>query len=251
MTENEIDKNWFASTFDDLYPLIYAHRTVESAAPESEFAVQQLAIGPNDRVLDLCCGAGRHLYHLARHTPHVFGLDYSAQLLATAKTALAGKGLLVRGDMRHLPFENAFDAVTNFFTSFGYFLDSRENHAVVEGVARALRPGGRFFIDYLNAEYVETHLQSSSDRTIDGMRIVEERWIDRERDRVNKLTVVFRDNTEITRAMESVRLYTESEMRFLLEGCGLTVERVFGCYSGLAFSADTPRLILIGRKTGA
>ena len=47
------------------------------------------------------------------------GLDYSRELLAAARDALGPEAALVRGDMRALPFDGVFDAVTGFFTSFG------------------------------------------------------------------------------------------------------------------------------------
>ena len=52
------------------------------------------------------------------------------------------------GDMLSLPFEREFDAVYSFFTSFGYFGDD-ENEQVLAGIARALKPGGRFLLDIL------------------------------------------------------------------------------------------------------
>src|SRR5690606_28759768 len=125
-----VDEDWFAHAFDALYPVIYAHRTVEAATAEAAFAIEQLKLCNTCSVLDLCCGNGRHMFHLLKHTPRVFGLDYSPALLAIARKQLAGAGLLLRGDMRAIPFEWVFDALSNFFTSFGYFTYEEENLAV-------------------------------------------------------------------------------------------------------------------------
>ena len=59
------------------------------------------------------------------------------------------KVTFVRGDMRTLRYEHEFDAVLNWFTSFGYF-DSQTNDAVLAGFARALRPGGRLLLEMHN-----------------------------------------------------------------------------------------------------
>jgi SAM-dependent methyltransferase len=52
---------------------------------------------------------------------------------------------LLQGDMREPPFEGRFDALVNWFSSFGYF-DDETNRRVLEGFARALRPGGVLLI---------------------------------------------------------------------------------------------------------
>ena len=115
--DTNIAEDWHQRSFGALYPVLYAHRNVEAAAPEAAFAAQRLGLRPDDRVLDLCCGNGRHMVHLLRHTPRVVGLDYSPDLLALASEQLGNSAGLVRGDMRAVPFGAVFDAVTNFFTS--------------------------------------------------------------------------------------------------------------------------------------
>ena len=44
-----ITRNWFQDTFDSLYPLIYAHRTVDAARAETEFSIAENLILGNHR----------------------------------------------------------------------------------------------------------------------------------------------------------------------------------------------------------
>ena len=243
-----IDETWFESAFDALYPVVYAHRTVEAATTEAAFAIEQLRLGESCSVLDLCCGNGRHMVHLLRHTPHVIGLDYSAALLGFAREHVGPSVSLVRGDMRAIPFVERFDAVANFFTSFGYFQDEGENQAVADGVARALKPGGRFFVDYLNPHHVREHLEPESERESGDLRIVERRWIDNAHGRVNKVTEVFRAGRCINESSESVRLYESAALETLFERAGLRIDAMFGDYTGAPVSPDLPRQILVGER---
>lgn len=247
-TERTVEKDWFAHAFDALYPVVYAHRTVESATAESAFAIEQLGLCKSCSVLDLCCGNGRHMVHLLKHTPHVVGLDYSPDLLGIARKQLGGTGLLLRGDMRSIPFTGAFDALANFFTSFGYFSDESENLAVAQGIARALKPGGRFFVDYLNPAYVRAHLDPESLRVSGEFEIHERRWIDHITNRVNKVTEVKRDGELINRSSESVRLYDRAELLALLDNAGLRMEALYGNYDGDPVREDTPRQIVVGTR---
>jgi len=247
-TDTSIGDDWYQRSFGAVYPVLYAHRSVEAAAPEAAFAAERLGLQSGDRVLDLCCGNGRHMVHLLRHTPRVVGLDYSLDLLSLASEQLGDGAGLVRGDMRALPFGMVFDAVTNFFTSFGYFGAPEENLAVVREVARVLKPMGRFFIDYLNPAHVAATLVPETVREHEGYQITERRWIDGERRRVNKATVVSRDGRMVGRWGESVRLYEEAEFRALLREGGLEIERLFGDYDGAPPSDDRPRLIAVGHR---
>lgn len=245
---SSIDENWYHLSFDSLYPVIYAHRTVETARPEALFSVHATPIKPEDVVLDLCCGMGRHMAHLVKHAARVVGLDYSKDLLGLAQGALGDGALLVRADMRSIPFENTFDVIANYFTSFGYFMREDENLAVIKGLARALKPGGRFFIDYLNRAWTEENLEPRSVRHHSDYEIVEERWIDGENHRINKRTRVQRNGKAIHESGESVKLYTQDEITSLLRRGGLTVNKVYGDYAGASLSSARPRMIIIGTK---
>lgn len=246
--DHTVEKDWFAHAFDALYPVVYAHRTVESATAESAFAIEQLRLCNSCSVLDLCCGNGRHMVHLLKHTPRVVGLDYSPDLLGMARRQLGASGQLVRGDMRAIPFEGAFDALANFFTSFGYFSDEAENLAVAQGIARALKPGGRFFVDYLNPAYVTTHLDPESLRVSGSYEIHERRWIDSANNRVNKCTEVRRGSVVLNRSSESVRLYDRPELLALMDRAGLRVEVLYGNYDGGPVRDDAPRQIVVGTR---
>ncbi|MFM1918831.1 MAG: hypothetical protein RLZZ303_465 [Candidatus Hydrogenedentota bacterium] len=244
----EVGAAWYATAFDALYPLLYAHRSVEAAKAEADFAMRHLRLGHCGKILDLCCGGGRHLIHLSSYCVELVGLDYSRDLLRIANDHLPANVLLTRGDMRHLPFEAAFDAVVNFFTSFGYFEEDSENARVPRQMALALRPGGRFFMDYLNPAHVRANLLSESRREAGNLTVLEERWIDSARSRVNKRTKVLEAGGVRTETFESVRLYSFEEMHALLGASGLVVEQVFGDYDGSPHKATSPRMMFVGSR---
>src|SRR5206468_2649676 len=58
----------------------------------------------------------------------------------------------LQGDMREMAFEEMFDGVFCWNTTFGYFEEDK-NLAVAQRVFRALRPGGMFLIDVLNRDF--------------------------------------------------------------------------------------------------
>ena len=96
-----------------------------------------LAPKPGERILDLGCGDGTLTAEIEAAGADVLGLDISAELLAVARM----KGLSVkRADAHELDYVQEFDAV--FSNAALHWMQAP--HLVIEGVARALRPGGRF-----------------------------------------------------------------------------------------------------------
>src|ERR1041385_5591162 len=161
---------WFASWFDSFhYHKLYANRDDAEAARFLDALIGHLEPRAGARVLDLGCGAGRHSKHLASKGLRVTGMDLAAGSIKEAKRSERARLRFLRHDMR-VPFgRDIFDYVFNFFTSFGYFEDAREHLTVVRNVGRALRPGGRLVLDYLNVRHAEARLTPEEVQEIDGV----------------------------------------------------------------------------------
>ena len=155
MSPIDVDRRWYDGFFEgDWLDLLARERDGERTVAEVDFLVEKLGLEPGARVLDLACGHGRHSLELARRGFRVTGVALSPRSLELAREAAAAEGLdveLVESDMRDLSFDAAFDAAINLFTAFGYFESDDEDRGVLERVARALRTGGAFVIDTLNA----------------------------------------------------------------------------------------------------
>lgn len=99
--------------------------------------VDLLAPQPGERILDLGCGDGALTVDLMKRGANVVGVDRSAEMIRAAITR-GVDARLMSGDA--LTFQGEFDAV--FTNATLHWIP--EADAVIAGVARALRPGGRF-----------------------------------------------------------------------------------------------------------
>ncbi|MBN2289780.1 MAG: class I SAM-dependent methyltransferase [Candidatus Glassbacteria bacterium] len=256
---------WYKKAFGAAYLNVYSHRDDKEAGKAA--AVIRRAMGPLAAgsakggldILDLCCGQGRYSLLLAAEGHRVVGLDLSAELLGIAGSRWESTGAgerknpgrlsLVRADMRRIPFVSAFDLLINMFTSFGYFERDADNQAVLDSAGRALRPGGRFLIDYLNRVQVLDNLVGEDSFENGGYMVRQSRSISPDGLRVEK-TVLVRGRSGEERYRESVRLFTRQEMQRMLERAGLRVEELFGDFDCSAWSPGSPRLILTGYRNG-
>ncbi len=246
------ESNWYETAFDALYLTLYAHRNREDARRAIEFIEREIAPRPEWTALDLCCGAGRHLAELSRLGCAIVGLDLSRPLLGAAASHLREDGLprrLVQASMDAFPFRAAaFDLIVNLFTSFGYFANDERNAAVIAQAGRALKPGGRLLIDFMNAPWVRASLTPRSETiTPTQLRVETRRSIEGSPPRVVKRMRVTgrREEREI---VESVRLFERAELEAMMRGAGLSVEGAWGDFDGRAYGEMAPRCVLVGRK---
>ena len=210
-----IPEQWYVDALGRCTRSSYAHRTAAAAVPEVRFASNAVSLSGDDFVLDLCCGAGRHLASLEGIAHRLVGVDFSPGLLSLAKAQVGAGVCLVRADMRALPFAPCFDVVFSFFTSFGYFMADEDNFQTACELSRVLKRGGRYFLDYLNPLSVEETLKPETVRHVEDFTVIEHRWVDHDAHRVNKRIEVCRDDGVVARTFESVRLYSE-EMESIL-----------------------------------
>jgi SAM-dependent methyltransferase len=233
-------EHWFGEAYLDLYP----HRDDADAARIVQLLTVHGCVRPGVRVLDLACGAGRHIAALTARGVTVVGFDLSMTLLRAAQRR-GGAGL-VRGDMRALALATGrFDLVVNLFTSFGYFAADADHDEVLREVARVLRPGGWFVLDFLNAPAVRRGLVRRDSRQVGGRRVVQERSLSEDGRFVTKTIAL---DGEGRHFLERVRLFERADLEAMLGGAGLHVERAFGDYDGGAPTVESPRLLLVARR---
>jgi SAM-dependent methyltransferase len=228
---------WYVDFFDGHYlrifsPVLPAERT----AAEVNAVVERLGLAPGARLLDLCCGQGRHAVPLAQLGFQVTGLDLSRPLLDRAAALAAGQGRrvgLVEADMRRLPFADAQDEL------------------VLGEVARVLRPGGRFLQELANREaLVRGWHDSDVTRTGDGLVVLQERTLNLRsgRERV-RYTLLGPDGRQTTRE-HAIRLYALTELEAMLGRAGLELLAVHGDLDGGPLELDSSFLVTLSGRAG-
>ncbi|MET0593496.1 MAG: methyltransferase domain-containing protein, partial [Polyangiaceae bacterium] len=243
---------WWDELFGDDFLRTMDRPTDAQIKTEVNFIEESLGVQKGGVVLDLACGAGRHAVEMAVRGYNVVGYDLSLAMLArAADEAHERKQKLnfLHGDMRDMGFEEMFDGIYCWSTSFGYF-DDEKNQLVAQRIHRALRTGGMLLLDLANRDFVTQRQPSLVWFEGDGCICMDEMRVDFITSRLKVKRMVILDDGR-TREMDySIRLYTLHELGRMLHDVGFKVTDVSGhpATPGVFMGADSPRLIVCAER---
>lgn len=245
--------NWFNDVFGEEYFRTLPTDLQSQTERDVKFIHKSLGLQKGARILDLACGFGRHAVELARRGYEVAGLDLSMAMLQRALSEAQRRSLSIKfihGDMRELNFNGIFDACYCWQTSFGYF-DDRTNVQVAQGVARALKPGGRFLLDLVNRDYVIQEMPSRTWWEGHECVFLEEVEFDNNFSVLHtKRSFIYEDGSPPREFSSFIRLYSLHELRQLLHFSGFRLREVSGAvyHQGSFLGPSSPRLIVLAEK---
>lgn len=126
----------------------------QSACAQRAYAL--FCAAPSRDYLDLACGSGQHLAHMLAQGFTGTGLDNSAAMLALAQQLCPQARFALR-DMAALDYAAEFDLVTCFLYSLHYSHPTHALRQTLQGIWRALRPGGLFLFNAVDASGVRNN----------------------------------------------------------------------------------------------
>ncbi len=167
--EAHVHPEWWRYIFNSLY--IKTDGDVvdddEITRNEVDIFLNVLNLEKEAKILDVCCGQGRHSFEFFRRGYiNVEGIDRSAYLINKARNRNRENHLSIKfreGDARKLPYhENNFDVVMILGNSFGYFESLDDDVQVLLSVNKVLKPGGKLLIDIADGGHLSKNFKPRS-----------------------------------------------------------------------------------------
>lgn len=238
-------KDWFTDWFNTpYYHILYKDRNNDDAKLFMKNITNFLNLPKTSHVLDLPCGKGRHSVYLNSLGYKVTGADLAKNSIRYAKQFENRNLKFKTHDMRN-PLDNTYHAIFNLFTSFGYFVDDKEDIKILENIKKGLKKDGFFIFDFLNAIKVRSELVKKEIKTIDNItfnitREISNSFI------VKKIS--FDADGKNHLFTEQVKYLDVDKVKTYLEKVGFTICNIFGNYTLTPFDKNkSDRLIIIAK----
>lgn len=243
---------WWEDIYNrDIYFRLYEEEDGKLAIKEVKSVIKILKFQSDAKILDLCCGYGRHSIELAKKGFGVVGVDISEKQIQRAIERAKIEGVNVDfkiKDARKLDFDKEFDFVINMFLSFGYFKDEEDDKNVLEGAFKALKPGGKLLIDFWNVREELKNLEPKVIEKKGDVTIIKNWKFDVANKRINwKNTVIFPDGCKES-WKHSIRAYSVAEIKKMLKDVGFKLEKVYGSLRGEKYTINSPSVIIVATK---
>ncbi len=250
----DLREDWFETEeFWERYrPLMFDPDRMADTEEEADGIAVLAGLKSGSRILDLCCGEGRHDLVFAERGYSVTGVDITKPYLKRARAAADKAGLeveYVEQDVRSFKRPESYDFALNFFTSFGYFDDEEDDLQMCRNVCESLVPGGQFLIDTIGKETTALHFKNSEwfqrdgyhimlqYRITDGWTHLENRWI--------FVSDSHEQPSELNEIIFRHRLYSAKEMALMLAEAGFSEVRFFGALDGRPYDHKAQRMLVL------
>ncbi len=242
--------HWFEDLADHLGGAYLRYSFTKGTRQEVDFLVEVLGLEPGSRVLDVGCGPGRHAHELGRRGIVVHGVDISQRFIEIARCEAPDGVTFERADARALAFDAEFDAVISLCQgAFGLADGGREGDhgapvdpdgAVLDGMARALRPGGRLAMSAFSA-YFQVRWLDPEMASFDAQR------------GVNHERTVIKDESGTDAEVDLwTTCFTPRELRLMVAAAGLDLERLHsvrpGEYAANDADIDHEEFLVVARR---
>jgi len=231
--------HWFEDLADHMGAAYLRYSFTKGTVQEVDHIVDVLGLEAGQRVLDVGCGPGRHAHELARRGVVVQGIDISERFVEIASDVAVHGATFERMDARRMSFDDEFDAVICLCQgAFGLMTANGEDGVVVDGMARALRPGGRLALSAFSSYFV---VKYHDDAEFDA-----DSGVSHERTEVR---------SESGAAMDAdlwTGCYTPRELRLLLGARGFSIDRISsvepGAYGGEPPTVESPEFLVVATR---
>lgn len=218
----------------------------EATANDVAYIRRMLKVEPPAKLLDVPCGGGRHSIALANTGFQMTSVDISPEFLKAGRAA-SDKVDWQEREMIDLPWTAAFDGAYCFGNSFGYLPDD-DNARFLHSVAKSLKPGARFVLDYPTClESIASIFMPQSSHQMGDILFERNGRYDADAGRIIVEYTLTRGQ-QVEKRVMSQRNYTFRELCGLLTNAGFVDVQGFGGMKDEPFTLGSKALYVVATK---
>lgn len=228
----------------------------ENTISQVDFIIKALELNGNEKILDLACGYGRHALEFAKRGYEVVGVDITEQYVEYGNEQAKKHHYpahFMQSDIRQVSFENEFDVVLNMADgAIGYLENDEENYKSFAVISKALKPGGKHYMDIMSGDYAAGHFpcklweEGEKGLTLSGFQ-----WNPETKTMLYGQLDYLYGSTLPKVEMEygnPTRLYTYAEIQNIMKLLGMKVQKAFADVEGNPYTNNSIQMIVCSEK---
>lgn len=222
-----------------------ASRASRERALQMDWLWEHLGLHDGATLLDVTCGPGLYAVPLAQRGLRVQGVDFGPAAIAYARElasrrGVAGRCTFLQEDVRQAAFGEGFYDAALFLYGQAAVFRRQEARALLQKIARALRPGGRLCLELLNQDRVDREERSwwyADDEGLWGdgpfVSLGQRFWYAEEMLSCERYFTIHLENDRLEEIVLCDQTYGMNEMVNLLGACGFSAVETFPAWDGL------------------
>lgn len=245
MADQTLTDEEFWTEFRDF---LFSEDKLADAREEIEKIVELADLESGMKILDMPCGVGRHSIELNKKGFEVVGVDKTPAYIEEAEDSDDENEIeFVQEDMKDFRRENSFDAVINWWNSFGYFEDEEDDRQMLENIHASLKDGGVLLMDYYSKEITALNNIMKQWSEQDGIYNIEKSTV-KDNWKKGETTWIKIEDGETKKYTWEQRLYSASELEDMMKEAGFSNVKFYGNVEGDDFDEEADRLVAVAEK---
>ncbi len=185
-----------------------------------------------ETVLELGCGTGKFGAKFSADNYKIFGVDLSLNMLRVAKTRAFRSFRIICADIRNFYFKRKFDFIFSVHDTMNYQLTAEDVRNVLRCVKQVMHDGSVFMFDITTEHNIDRFFNNkTSYYKTRGMNIEWSNAYDRQKKHIISSFTIRHSDGRIINEEHIQRIYSEEEMRLILNEEGFEIIEVCSDYT--------------------
>lgn len=218
---------------------------------EVDFILQYFDLKPDNKVLDIMCGYGRHALGLARKGMNVTAIDNLADYIKEIGEVAKKENLpvnAIQSDVINYKADADFDLALCMGNSLNFF-NATDTLSIMKAVAGHLKPGGKFLINSWSlAEIVSKNFKEKNESIIGDMRFLTQSKYLSDPIRIETQSTIIAPDGSVETKTGIDYIFTTTEIEAMLKQAGFVVNEMYSIPGKKKFTEGEPRIYIIAEK---
>jgi ubiquinone/menaquinone biosynthesis C-methylase UbiE len=243
-----------------------------------QFIKNNINNSPQNWILDLGCGTGRHTIPLTKEGYNIIGIDTATTLLKIAKQHTP-QIHLIKADIQHLPFkEKTFTTALSIDNSFSYLPNEEAEIKSLKQLQKTLHKNATLIIDVFNYEQLKTKYPPHNIKNLKWLPLntlikhpnkltqhlltfytwqpytnfylLQKRTLNIKTQQLSDLWITKNKTNKNTHTFHhTTHIYKQKHLQNILSKTGFNTTHIYGNYTNQNFNKKSTRLIIIAKTT--